>query len=510
MAIVGEVPSSYILNQVSYRQQFYGSTTRDTNWHQYATSRTAWAKLASGVSLKDTPVNSGGVNTKNTNIKYPQKFVLFNGTSEQTNDSLLQRSGIGTHGSYDTWDSDFGIVPMPGMESISVKAKNRGSIREATIKIKCWSRKQFEIIDKIYLRLGYNMLLEWGWSHWLTSATEWKTHGKTLIDGRWWDVSQDSKRSVRYWLNAIEEFRQNYKGNYDGFYGKVVNFNWSIETDGSYSITLKLITHGDIVESLTFPTSFTPKASRTEQKVKDYILETLFKDKALKKCWNSNFFKISWSTVANPDSNSIPFAADCPFRYYGEGYLKNIQGKDQLSQHLFHLQLIGRGMENGRLQYFLYTIDSNALKVIQRGNNEEILASDVKIHGKIYGLLKNQTDIYNKNYIDMVNRWNIYQPGISSFYTFGIGTNDKAVGYFRKNIKDNGFGNHRNEAPNVFYGGYAAKEAGFCFYSVLKGTDDITPKMSQRLKPSNSANHQFINQRSKRKPVNSYQDAFAA
>ena len=161
MAIVGEIPSSFVLNQVSHRQQFYGSTNRDTQWHQYATSRTAWAKLASGVTLLDTPVEKDGVKTKNTKLKYPQRFVLFNGTSQQTGNTLLQRSGVKDYGSYDTWDKDFGIVPMPGMESISVKAKNRGSIREATVKIKCWSKKQFEIIDKLYLRLGYNMLLEW-------------------------------------------------------------------------------------------------------------------------------------------------------------------------------------------------------------------------------------------------------------------------------------------------------------------------------------------------------------
>ena len=401
MAIVGEIPSSFVLNQVSHRQQFYGSTNRDTQWHQYATSRTAWAKLASGVTLLDTPVEKDGVKTKNTKLKYPQRFVLFNGTSQQTGNTLLQRSGVKDYGSYDTWDKDFGIVPMPGMESISVKAKNRGSIREATVKIKCWSKKQFEIIDKLYLRLGYNMLLEWGWSHYITSANSWKLTGKTLIDSKWFQSSEDSKRGPKYWLNAIQENRMIYKGNYDGFYGKVVNFNWSIDIDGSYDVTLKLITHGDVVESLTFPVSMVPKSGVNEALVKRYILDTLFKDKALKKCFNSNFFKLSTTTPSTkPDASEIPWPVNCPFRYYGNGYLKNTQGKDQLSQHLFHLQFIGRGISNGRLFYFVDSIDQDEQKIIQKSDGHVVVSGDDdEIHGTLYGELSNQLNIWNKNYI---------------------------------------------------------------------------------------------------------------
>ena len=51
-------------------------------------------------------------------------------------------------------------------------------------------------------------------------------------------------------LSYIEKYRKTYQANYDGFLGKVVNFDWNFQPDGTYDITLKLITVGDVIESL--------------------------------------------------------------------------------------------------------------------------------------------------------------------------------------------------------------------------------------------------------------------
>jgi hypothetical protein len=51
-------------------------------------------------------------------------------------------------------------------------------------------------------------------------------------------------------LNPIENKRDKYKGNYDALLGKVSNFNWSFNADGSYSIELTIISLGDVIESL--------------------------------------------------------------------------------------------------------------------------------------------------------------------------------------------------------------------------------------------------------------------
>ena len=51
-------------------------------------------------------------------------------------------------------------------------------------------------------------------------------------------------------LKEIDKHREITNGNYDGFFGKITNFNWSLNTDGSYDITISAISIGDVIESL--------------------------------------------------------------------------------------------------------------------------------------------------------------------------------------------------------------------------------------------------------------------
>jgi hypothetical protein len=53
---------------------------------------------------------------------------------------------------------------MMGIKKAEIKHENRGSLRRATVQIKAFNRVQFDIIDVLYLRLGFNILLEWGHS----------------------------------------------------------------------------------------------------------------------------------------------------------------------------------------------------------------------------------------------------------------------------------------------------------------------------------------------------------
>ena len=62
--------------------------------------------------------------------------------------------------------------------------------------------------------------------------------------------------------------------NYDGMYGKITNFTWSFNDDGSYDIELKLISHGDIIESLKLNTVPNPELSRKL----NVILEESYKE----------------------------------------------------------------------------------------------------------------------------------------------------------------------------------------------------------------------------------------
>ena len=59
---------------------------------------------------------------------------------------------------------------MPGITSADIKYRNRGSVRETTVNIKAYNKTQFNIIDLLYLRLGYTVLLEWGWAPYIDNS----------------------------------------------------------------------------------------------------------------------------------------------------------------------------------------------------------------------------------------------------------------------------------------------------------------------------------------------------
>jgi hypothetical protein len=136
---------------------------------------------------------------------------------------------------------------MPGIESADIKTLTRGSLKKATVKLTANNKQQFDIIDLLYMRLGYTVLLEWGNSIYTTNGLDKEILRNTLIEDMFFNVSKGSYLDM---LNPIETLREKYKGNYDALLGKISNFNWTFNPDGSYSIELTIISLGDVIESL--------------------------------------------------------------------------------------------------------------------------------------------------------------------------------------------------------------------------------------------------------------------
>jgi hypothetical protein len=188
--IVGEPFDEYVSKQIVDRQKIHGPgflQNRDNLTLAYLNSRTSWLKLSSGVKIIEQE------RLKNIGLDYPgflvsnlaKQFILFGGTYDSTNtfsNKTLHSGILGTPGNnefsekneairsilnkvaYGTGGTEFGLRPMPGITSADTKFRERGSIREGTINIKAYNRTQLEIINLLYLRLGFPMLLEWGHS----------------------------------------------------------------------------------------------------------------------------------------------------------------------------------------------------------------------------------------------------------------------------------------------------------------------------------------------------------
>ena len=71
---------------------------------------------------------------------------------------------------------------MPGIISADIKTLNRGSLKKATVRIKINNKEQFDIIDLLYLRLGFTVLLEWGNSMYTPDGVTRETVRGTLVE----------------------------------------------------------------------------------------------------------------------------------------------------------------------------------------------------------------------------------------------------------------------------------------------------------------------------------------
>ena len=273
--IIGEPFPDYVNGQINIRQKAHGSginTFRTPDQLAYLNSKTAWVKLASSVKI------GKNFKSKDDNIipgsweKLAKKNVLFSGISSLSSGILTPKSTVEEKYQY---SSGFGFVPMPGIIDASIKCENRGSIKKATVNIKCYSPEQFRVLEVLYLRLGYTLFLEWGWSNYLDNNENIHSDYSTLIEGvvknkepSFFDLDTNSKYTD--FLKKIEEYRAGKNGNYDGLLCKVSNFSWNFSADGSYDIQLTLISMGDVIESLK--TNVTPSKDIVEYITKVYSL----------------------------------------------------------------------------------------------------------------------------------------------------------------------------------------------------------------------------------------------
>jgi hypothetical protein len=285
--IVGEGFPKEIVSQIKTRQLVYGSANRTNQQLSYLEARTGWAKLVSSVNVK-TPIR--GINL--TEERLAKAYVLFNGVTNEA--SNIQKSGVwpGTGNpdsyAYGIGGTTFGLRPMPGIKSVTTKTETRGSLKTSTIQIQANNREQFDIIDVLYMRLGFTLLLEWG------NSSYYDNNGNYISDNPFTLTDSFLSGTLNYKnaYNTIANKRLESCGNYDAIVGKVVNFSWTFTKDGTYDITITLRSMGDVIESLksnvllpdssittakqttpaetTTETTTTPPAPTSEEVIKDF------------------------------------------------------------------------------------------------------------------------------------------------------------------------------------------------------------------------------------------------
>ena len=278
--ILGQPFSRFVTEQINVRQESLGKyddiSSKDL---QYYTTKAPWIRLASSVdlimdrvsgSLKDGAAKKlidVGIDVSNfTGEELARNVILQGGTLSATvgeNEEIISNglnSGLNDgssifNGAYG-WGGikERGYVPMPGITNADVQYLSNGALTKTTINIKCFSRKQFQLIDILYLRPGYTLLLEFGHSVYLDNDKKLKSFDKfstaplrTLLNPKG-KTQYDIYREIR-------KARRDYHGNYDAVYGKISNFNWQFNPDGSYDCQVVLTGMGDVIESLKMNTT---------------------------------------------------------------------------------------------------------------------------------------------------------------------------------------------------------------------------------------------------------------
>jgi hypothetical protein len=257
--IVGEGFPKKIVDQINTRQNKKGIINRNPGGNPtlltWQNSNTGWVKVVSSVDLLDErkDVFPAFTNAYLGGNSLAKKYVLFGGVTDflgggriNAREGIARANEIHSTHAYGIGGLEFGLQPMPGITSYSIKTETRGSLKTATIGIKCFNRTQFDIISTLYLSLGYSVLLEWG-------NTMYYDNSGNFINENPYSLTDEFLEGTYQWddiLPKIQENRLASCGNYDAALGKVVNFSWTLNRDLTYDITLTVRTIGDVIESL--------------------------------------------------------------------------------------------------------------------------------------------------------------------------------------------------------------------------------------------------------------------
>jgi hypothetical protein len=220
---------------------------RDVTSIKYLNSRNAWIKMSSSVNIV-TPTSPKGSSSLADSYQLKGGILSPQGL----------RAGVFNPNNLNaTYDTNTplgephlrGLRPMPGINSIDIRSKSAyGSLREVVVKFQCWDIKQLEDLELLYMRPGYTVLVEWGWTPYLQSNDAGNQLG-IIYNTQTFDIITKTPTKEDIWKELFNKSKAT-GGNYDAMFGYVKNYSWSAREDGGYDCSTTIISIGEILESL--------------------------------------------------------------------------------------------------------------------------------------------------------------------------------------------------------------------------------------------------------------------
>jgi hypothetical protein len=286
---VGSPLDKRVADQLEVRSEVFSKQSRGKSTLLFLNANKPWIKLSSGVNtLSDAEITaleaSGRLTPQTGAAELAKKNTLGplktkGGVSNQTFNPVtisekgaVADTGVLRNTTYNKY-TGLGFRPEPGIVSATVQSKGSfGALRESTVSFIVWTLEDLNLVEALYLRPGFSMLLEWGHSLYFNNAEQFSTLPLQFGDDFFTSLTRKEIEG------RIEELRVKSGYNYDAVYGYVKNFSWDFRKDGGYDCTITIASAGTVVESLRVdrsPMDFIPaefftraslEVSREEQK----------------------------------------------------------------------------------------------------------------------------------------------------------------------------------------------------------------------------------------------------
>jgi len=247
--ICGSAFQPYVHDQIEKRKSLVYNELRSSDQLQWLTNKNLWLRVSSGTNVQYGNKSYDGLEGD----ALSKKYILQGGVlSHPTDKEYNLRYGVGDDGAYGLKNKssdpsrpgNFGQIPMPGITNISIKTGGKlGTLKETTIDFVCYGMEQLNIMEALYMKLGFSLLVEWGHTFFIDNKT-----GK--IESNVQPLPFYGIHTKEDLMEKITSNRILHSGNYDATWGTIKNFTYTLSENGMFKCQVQLVGAGDVLESL--------------------------------------------------------------------------------------------------------------------------------------------------------------------------------------------------------------------------------------------------------------------